>query len=200
MVNKKLWLGMLVIVLVFGMLVVSCDDGSGNFDLPPPVAVDLGPYPNEVEMSHTGVLRADETSFFQGYFVQAESSLVGRLIITFSPVTRPPPGVSGVFSGSPASVGVADFNWFNTNTVSLTHRFIGQENQHRTISITGVEIRQSGINVEVILTLNRSHLPPPPPSGFHTFITTDFSFALPTAFESRFDEVSWRGASRNFMW
>ena len=30
MINKRFWLGMLVIVLVFGMAVIGCDDGSGN--------------------------------------------------------------------------------------------------------------------------------------------------------------------------
>jgi hypothetical protein len=30
MVNKKIWLGILVMVLVFGMTVVGCDDGSNN--------------------------------------------------------------------------------------------------------------------------------------------------------------------------
>jgi len=30
MVNKKFWLGMMVLALVFGMAVVGCDDGSTN--------------------------------------------------------------------------------------------------------------------------------------------------------------------------
>jgi len=32
MANRKNWLGILVIVLVFGMMVVGCDDGSGGTD------------------------------------------------------------------------------------------------------------------------------------------------------------------------
>ena len=32
MANKKFWLGMLVMVLVFGMSVVGCSDGNGNGD------------------------------------------------------------------------------------------------------------------------------------------------------------------------
>jgi hypothetical protein len=32
MVNKKICLGLLVLVLVFGMMLVGCDDGSGNDD------------------------------------------------------------------------------------------------------------------------------------------------------------------------
>jgi cell division GTPase FtsZ len=35
MVNKKIWLGMLACLLIFGMVVVGCDDGSKNDDPPP---------------------------------------------------------------------------------------------------------------------------------------------------------------------
>jgi len=49
MVNKKFWLGMLVIVLVFGMAVVGCDGGSKNDDDPY-----VPPYVPPVEPPLTG--------------------------------------------------------------------------------------------------------------------------------------------------
>ena len=151
----------------------------------------LGSYPSEIEMS----FRRSGTFGMQAW--EGDALTGGVLTVTFSPVTRPPPGTSGVFSGSPISITVADLDWFEPSNVTLTDRF---NIQGRTVSVSSVETQQSGINVKIILTLSRSAAPPPAQPGFHSLITTDFDVTLPSTFTSGFDEVRWVSGTRHFMW
>ena len=152
----------------------------------------LGPYPSEIEMS----VRGSGIFNFQNAW-QGDTLTGGVLTLTFSPVTRPPLGTSGVFSGSPVSIAVADLDWLEPSSVTLTDRF---NIQGRTVSVSSVETQQSGINVEVILTLSRSAVPPPAQPGFHSLITTDFDVTLPSMFTSGFDDVRRVSGTRHFMW
>ena len=153
----------------------------------------LGPYPNEIEISPRGSGTLNWQNAWEG-----DALTGGILTLTFSPVTRPPVGTSGVFSGSPVSITPADLAWLNAGSITLTDR---SNTQGRIISVSSVEAQQSGINVEVIITLIRSAVPPPAPAGFHSLITTDFAVTIPDTFvPGLFDEVRWGSGLRTLMW
>ncbi|MCL2190806.1 MAG: hypothetical protein FWB79_02330 [Treponema sp.] len=183
----------LAMLVAFGMAVVGCGNGDDVDDWVAPPPVDLGPYPNEIEISFRTAEHFSLANAWEG------DTLTGAVLtLTFSPVTRPPLGTTGVFSGNPVSITPADLAWLQPGSVDLQPRSGGGDPQ-RTVSVTGVSARQSGNNVEVLLTLTRSAVPPPAAPGFHNLITVDFDVAISPDFESRFDEIRWMSAVRFFM-
>jgi fibronectin type 3 domain-containing protein len=71
MVNKKFWLGMLVMGLVFGMMVVGCEDETPEEKGPPAVPTGLT---GEVKSSNSVELRWNSVSNAERYYVEYKKS------------------------------------------------------------------------------------------------------------------------------
>ena len=85
MANKKFWVGMLVMVLVFGMAVVGCDTGSGNGT--------TGGGGHNGSWAHVlgGIVTETITTYNNGNFEIAISGIVthrGTYVINGSRITR----------------------------------------------------------------------------------------------------------------
>ncbi|MDR1221088.1 MAG: hypothetical protein LBK73_15990 [Treponema sp.] len=106
MANKKFWLGMLVMVLAFGMAVVGCDNGNGGdtnyFD-----TLNLSnSTPNATTLSARGLTRSQFTDIrdaarggFRGWALDEEGALVmawtGRNVSSFNSVADTLDAISG---------------------------------------------------------------------------------------------------------
>ena len=75
MKNKKLYLGMLVIVLVFGMTVIGCDDGSTNADREEAITLPS----TSGEFTFTGIPSKYNGKFalLEGYFSNSSRVMIG---------------------------------------------------------------------------------------------------------------------------
>jgi len=132
MVNKRFWLGILVMVLVFGITVVGCSEEDGTKKVPYPQAIDIFvDYP-----SWTG------TSGFAN--------------IRFQPIaTAYSSGTT--YTGTPASVSPTDLNWLSASDINLTP---ADENT-RTLTKGTIEKTANGDGTVVKLNLTRSAEPSP---------------------------------------
>jgi hypothetical protein len=130
MVNKRFWLGMLAMVLVFGMTVAGCSTED-----------DSRPYPQSITIS----VRSSSWD--------SSSPTNGSVEIWFqTPVLSPTTN----YTGTPAKAGVDDLQWLKANDISLEP----YDTDSRTVSISSISKTGGDTETFVKLSLTRSAEPP----------------------------------------
>jgi len=134
--NKKLWLGILVMLLVFGMMVIGCE-----------AEKEVPPYPQKIDVTVQ-----------QASWDSTEPRTTGSVEIRFNP----PLLGSDDYTGTPAKVGVDDLQWLEASGITLTQ----SGGNGRTVSITSIEKTQGGNRASAKVFLTRSAPPATPPGTF----------------------------------
>jgi hypothetical protein len=153
MKNKWYCLGMLVMVLVFGMMVVGCEEDKTE------------PYPQSIQIN---VLASSWDS---------SDPTKGSVEIRFLPPVLPD---GTTYTGTPAKVTVEDLQWLQASGINL--ELFDADADARTVSITSIEKTESDVRAFVKLNLTRSAKPAGGSNGTATVSITlpnDFSAKYP---------------------
>jgi hypothetical protein len=169
MVNKKFLLGILVLALVFGMTVVSCEEEDES-----------KPYLQSIQINVTNSTWNSSTP------------TSGSVEIWFQP---PVPAVNVNYTGTPAKVSVEDLQWLQVSGINLELFNAGG----RTVSITSIEKTEdsdgrANKRAFVKLNLTRSAQPSGGSSGTATVLIT-----LPNNFSAKYpDGITWGNKTFTF--
>jgi len=162
MVNKRFWLG--ILVMVFGMLVVGCEEEARSV-----------PYSQSIMIS------------LMGSSWDSSTPTKGSVEIKFEPPVQPVSTSSTKFTGTPAKVSVEDLQWLETSGINLE---LSNANS-RTISITTIEKKGWDDSVFVKLNLTRSAVPPTVDEKLD-YGTATVLITLPNDFTAKYpDGITW---------
>jgi len=152
MKNKRFLLEMLVLTLVFGMMVVGCEEAES--------------YPRSIVISVWQIPSWDYST-----------PTSGSTEISFNP-TDLEAGKGYKGNETPTKVSVGDLQWLEASGINLVFSNAGG----RSVSITSIEKRESGNSAIVKLNLTRSAEAPSGESGTATVLITlpnDFTAKYP---------------------
>ena len=110
MANKRFWLGMLVMVLVFGMMVVGCDNGLKNANTDPKTIIVTG-IPDEYAVAS-----------YNYYITVSDPTKTGTVALSLSGVLSNAEVTIDLYTTKPVEGGItaSDTRWTGSGTFRVT--------------------------------------------------------------------------------